>query len=111
MLDLLRWKLGSKDVVGNLKGYGSNVTLPVFTPFGSKHLWWIGYCGNAMYVPPSRQLYDRYFEGKWLDFAQWRASPKEKHVLADFKRIGYHPPRTAPATKPKKKEGGSAPTK
>jgi hypothetical protein len=91
MLDLVRWQIGSADVADHLRGYGANLTLPVMTPYGSKHMWSIGYSGNRVYLPPSRRLFDRYFKGKKLDFAQWRASPPEKHVLADFAKIGYHP--------------------
>lgn len=91
MLDLLRWQLGSADVVEHVRDYGANLTLPVFTPFGSRHMWYIGYAGNNIYLPPSRTLFDRFFQGKKLDFAQWQASPPEKHVLADFNQVGYIP--------------------
>jgi hypothetical protein len=91
MLDLVQWDIGSSDVAEHLKDYGANQTLPAFTPFGSKHMWWIGYDGNAVYLPPSKQLFDRYFPGKKLDFAQWQASPPDKHVLADWNQVGYVP--------------------
>lgn len=99
MLDLVRWDLGSPDVAEHLKNYGSNLTMPVFTLFGSKHMWHIGYDGNAIYFPPTRQLFDRFFAGKKLDFAQWQASAPDKHVLAEFEQVGYKP-RTASSPAP-----------
>jgi len=91
MLDLIQWKLGTKDIISNLHGYGSNITLPVVTPFGSAHMWFLGYTGNSIYMAPSKQLFDRFFKGKKLDFTQWKAGPPETHVLANFAKVGYHP--------------------
>ena len=91
MLDLVRGDWGSPDVAGQLKAYNANPTLPVVTPLGSKHMWWTG--GRNLHFRPSRQLFDRYFKGKKLDFSQWQASPPSKHVPATWERIGYKPPR------------------
>jgi hypothetical protein len=52
-------------------------------------MWWTG--GGNIHFRPSRALFDRFFAGKKLDFSAWGKSPPEKLVLADFKRIGYHP--------------------
>jgi hypothetical protein len=89
MVDLVRWELGSADVVNQVKDYGANSTLPVFSPLGSNHMWWSG-SGN-IHFRTSKALFDKYFTGKKLDFAEWQASPPDKHVPADFKAHGYHP--------------------
>lgn len=87
MLDLVRWDLGSPDVVRNVKGFAGNHTLPVFLPVGSAHMWWFG--GRDIPFKPSRALFDKHFKGKKLDYSQWRAAPASKHVTADFNRIGW----------------------
>jgi hypothetical protein len=89
MLDLVRYELGSADIADHVKGYGANLTLPVFTPLGSEHMWWTG--GQNIHFRPSKPLFDRFFAGKKLDFSAWQESPPEKRVLADFRKIGYHP--------------------
>jgi hypothetical protein len=89
MLDLVRWELGSADIVRHVRGYAGNHTLPVYFPAGSKHMWWSG--GNTVWFRPSKPIFDRWFVGKKLDYSQWRASPPSKHVPATFARIGYHP--------------------
>jgi len=89
MLDVIRWELGSSDVVSHVKNYSGNTTLPVFTPLGSSHMWWSG--GGNLHFRPSRPLFNKFFKGKKLDFAQWGKSPPNKHVLADFAKVGYHP--------------------
>jgi hypothetical protein len=91
MLDLLRWELGSADIVSHVRGFAGNRSLPVFVPLGSRHMWWFG--GDKVWFRPSRAVFDRWFAGKKLDYSEWRASPPEKHVPASFKRIGYHPPK------------------
>ena len=87
MLDLVRWQLGSDDVASHVREYATNLTLPVFTPLGSRHMWWTG--GTNVSFPPSRPLFDKYFKGKKLDFSQWQPSPPEKHVAATWKLIGW----------------------
>jgi len=94
MIDLLRWELGSKDIVTHVRGYVGNRTLPVFYPAGSSHMWWGG--GNSLYFAPSRKLFDKWFTGRKLDFSQWRKSPPAKHVTASFEKIGWRPLRSGP---------------
>jgi len=87
MLDLVRWQLGSRDIATHVREHATNLTLPVFMPFGSRHMWWTG--GHNIAFPPSRQLFDRHFKGRKLDFSQWQPSPPEKHELATWERIGW----------------------
>ena len=87
MLDLVRWQLGAKDIVTHVREYATNLTLPVFTPLGSGHMWWMS--GRNVSFPPSRQLFEKHFKGRKLDFSQWQPSPPEKHVLATWERIGW----------------------
>jgi hypothetical protein len=91
MLDLLRWQLGSRDIVAHTQNFAGNHTLPVYLPWGSPFQRWRG--SNGIFFRPSRQLFDRHFKGRKLDYARWRASPPEKHVPAKFDSIGYKPRR------------------
>jgi hypothetical protein len=109
MLELVRWRLGGPNIVRNVHGYWANNTLPVFFPWGSMHMWWSG--GTAIWFAPSKPLFDRHFTGKKLDYSQWQASPPDKHVPAEFDKIGWKglvrkekaPPKEAPAGEPDKK--------
>ena len=87
MLDLVRWEVGSADIVDHVRDYANNLTLPVFTPRGSRHMWWFG--GTYVTFAPSRALFDRYFVGKKLDFNEWQPAPPEKHVPATWELIGW----------------------
>jgi hypothetical protein len=87
MIDLLRWKLGSANVVNHTRGYAGNLTLPVYLPWGSKHCPWRG--SSGIFFKPSLPLFNRHFKGKKLDYSRWRANPPNKHVPARFDRIGY----------------------
>jgi hypothetical protein len=87
MLDLARWRFSSPVLAGQVRDADTNQTLAAFTPLGSRYMWWLG--GTALSFKPSRQLFDRHFAGKMLDFSEWAASPKEKHVLAKFEQIGF----------------------
>ena len=86
-LELVRWQLGGPNVVRHVNGYWSNTTLPVFFPWGSSHMWWSG--GTTIWFAPSRPLFDKHFVGKKLDYSHWQASPPDKHVLAEFDKIGW----------------------
>ncbi len=92
MLDLVRWELGSQDIVSDVQDYVNNTTLPYFTPNGSRYMWWLG--STNIHFPPSRKLFDKLFEGRKLDPSQWQASPPDKHVPARFEEIGW--PRSRP---------------
>jgi hypothetical protein len=87
MVDLLRWELGSQDIVNHTKGFVGNTTLPVYLPWGSPHCPWRG--SSGIFFRPSRALFDRHFKGKKLDYSRWRKSPDKKLVPARFERIGY----------------------
>ena len=110
MLELVNWRLGGPNVVRHVQGYWANNTLPVYAPRGSMHMWWHG--GDQIWFAPSRQLFDKHFVGKMLDYSQWQASPPDKHVPAEFDRIGWkglvrkekEPPKEkAPDREPDKK--------
>ena len=87
MIDLLRWELGSADVVNHTRGFAGNLTLPVYLPWGSKYCPWRG--SSGIFFKPSLALFNRHFKGKKLDYSRWRATPENKHVPARFGRIGY----------------------
>lgn len=90
MLDLVRWEPGSEDIASHVRDHANNLTLPVFTPLGSRHMWWIG--SRNISFPPSRQLFEKHFAGKMLDLSEWQPSPPEKHVPARFEEVGWRKP-------------------
>ncbi len=92
MLDLVRFDIGSADVVNHVRQYASNHTLPVFFPIGSRYMWWGG--GTEVCFKPSRHFFDKHYAGKMLDFAQWQKSDPSKHKKATWAMIGYQPPPT-----------------
>ena len=49
----------------------------------------------GIYVRPSKNLFDKHFQGKMLDYRVWRGP----HEMADFDKIGWKPRETAPAPK------------
>ena len=72
-------------------------------------MWWGG--GTEVWFAPSKPIFDKWFAGKKLDFAEWQASPESKHVLATFEKIGYHPRKRKagdkdgqPKSEPKRKK-------
>jgi hypothetical protein len=87
MLELARWEIGGPNIVRNVQGYVQNWTLPFFFPAGSPTCWWTG--NDSIYFAPSKPLFDKYFEGKKLDFSAWQAAPPDKHVPARFKEVGW----------------------
>jgi hypothetical protein len=81
LLDLVRWDLTSGDIRSQVAGFQANQTVPVFVPTASAH-WDIPFA-------PSRYFFDKYFEGKKLDYSEWGPSPPEKLVPATWKKIGW----------------------
>ena len=84
MLDLLRWKVGSKNVTDTTYQWVNNPSVPVFMPWGSRWARWVG--SDEIYIPPSRQIFDKHFKGQMLDFSHWAPGPKRPAV---FEEIGY----------------------
>lgn len=91
MIDLLQLKLGSANVVAHTSGFPSNLTVPLFLPWGSRHAAWRG--SSGIFFRPSRPLFDRHFKGKKLDYSRWRATPPDKRVPARFESIGHRKER------------------
>jgi len=99
MLDLVRWELGSKDIVDHVRGFVANHTVPAFLPTGSKYMWWTG--GNEIPFKPSRALFDRHFKGKMLNYNEWAPRPTDRLVPAEFGKIGWQGSnRNTPDTRP-----------
>lgn len=101
MLEVARGDFWGPNIARNVRGYDSNFTLPLFTPLGSPHMWWLG--SQNIWFPPSRQLFDKHFAGKKLDFSPWAASPPEKQVPARWQDVGWQGWKDRPA------ETGAAP--
>jgi len=83
MLDLMRWKVGSKNVTDTTYQWISNPSVPVFLPWGSRYARWIQ--NDEINIQPSRQLFDKHFKGKMINFDRWGPGKK---VPARFEQIG-----------------------
>ncbi|MBM4031293.1 MAG: hypothetical protein FJ291_05845 [Planctomycetes bacterium] len=78
MLELLRGDLAGENVAKHVADYVQNETLPVLMARGSG--------GTRIFFQPSRQLFDRHFKGKMLDYRPWTKDPP---VPAEFEKIGW----------------------
>ena len=98
MLELTQLQFGGRNQVDNVREYGGNETVPVFFPAGSPHMWFFaGGSTERVYFAPSRQLFDKHFAGKKLDYPH---GPTQ--VPAEFEKIGWKPrEKTAPEPAPK----------
>ena len=99
MLEIARWRLAGSNIAAHTQNYPNNPTLPVYIP-RSRSDW---FDGVYFYVTPSRPLFDRYFQGKELDYRPWG---KEPPAPADFNRIGWKKSEGAREKKERDKEPG-----
>lgn len=90
MLDLLRGRFGSLNIVETVKDFQDNPTVPVFLPWGSAHAPWRQ--SDEICFKSSRELFDRHFQGKMLDFDRWQSTGKNIRP-ARFDEVGWTPPR------------------
>jgi len=104
VLDLLRGQVGSSDIVAAVRQFAGNRTVPVFVPAGSAHDYWRG--GDEICFAPSRQLFDKHFAGKKLDYSRWATSSPDKIKPARFQDIGYQPPKRSNTEKPNQPGSG-----
>jgi hypothetical protein len=89
-LELTQLQFGGPNVAANVREFQGNETLPVFVPIGGANGWaWI-HMGPIVFAP-SRQLFDKHFAGKKLDYAVWSVTPPEKQTPAEFDKIGWKP--------------------
>lgn len=90
MLDLLGGKVGSRNVVESVRHFQDNKTVPLLLPFGSAEAWW--HPSDAIFFRPSRELFEKHFKGKQLDFDRWKSSGKNIRA-ARFEEIGHQRPK------------------
>jgi hypothetical protein len=88
MLDLLRGRLGSETICDTVRGFQDNSTVPIFLPWGSAHAPWRQ--SDEICFKPSKELFDRHFQGKMLNFDRWASTGKNLHP-ARWEEIGYQP--------------------
>jgi hypothetical protein len=86
-LALVRLDFGDRNLVEQMRDYATNNTMPVMFPLGSATMWHSG--GKEIGFAPSKALFDKFFTGKKLDHSEWQASSPDKHVDADFSKIGW----------------------
>ncbi|QDU96142.1 hypothetical protein [Lignipirellula cremea] len=87
MLELLRGDLGGPNLVENVEKFVSNVTTPVLLTHGSAHN---KNNRDEIYLPPSKELFEKYFQGKMLTFYYEKGPDKTRP--ATFQEIGYQGP-------------------
>jgi hypothetical protein len=75
MLELLRFQLSGGDLMATIKQHAANYSVPVYHPHGIP----------AIVFRPSRELFDRHFKGKKLDFGKQRGGTR----MANWKEIGF----------------------
>jgi hypothetical protein len=84
MLDMVRWDFRSPDIVRHVRNWVGNRTLPVFLPWGSRHMWYTH--GPNIHFRPSLQLFKKHVEGKTLDFGS-RGGKR----TTTFAEVGWKP--------------------
>ncbi len=78
MLEVLRGDLAGENVAKHVNDYVQNETLPVLMARAHGQ--------TRIFFQPSRQLFDRHFKGKMLDYRPWTKDPP---VPAEFEKIGW----------------------
>ena len=75
VLDLMRVRLDGPNIIEHTKNHPDNPSVPVYYPTGAR----------ATYFAPSRELFDRHFKGKTLQFDERHGGPRP----ANFDEVGY----------------------
>lgn len=88
LLDLLRGRFGSENIADTVKHFQDNHTVPLYLPWGSMHAPWRQ--SDEICFKPSRQLFDKHFAGKMLDFDRWQSTGKNIRP-AKFEEVGWQP--------------------
>jgi hypothetical protein len=92
MLELVRFQMVGGDLTATTKQHAENWTVPVYHPHGVPNITF----------RPSRQLFDRHFKGKKLQFSKKRGGPR----MANYREIGLRDERKDAPKKPKGKAEG-----
>lgn len=87
MLAIAQLDFGNKTLVDQMHNFANNETMPVFLPIGSSYMWW-GACREVCFRP-SKELFDKHFTGKTLNYNEWGEQPTDKHIPAEFDKIGW----------------------
>lgn len=90
MQELLRQKFWDFNFVRTAQAFPNNATVPVVTDAGSPYAGWRGSAGVGVFFKPTKAMFQKYFEGKKLDYNQW-ASDGKNAVPAEFDKIGFDP--------------------
>jgi len=100
ILDVLRGRFGSNNIAEVVKQFQDNNTVPLVFIWGSQHTPWRQ--SDEMTFKPSRELYDKHFASKMLDFDRWQSTGKNIRP-AKFEEVGWTP-KTPAKEKEKEKE-------
>ena len=92
LLDILRGRFGSPIVVETVKEFQDNTTVPIFLPWGAANAPWRQ--GDEICFKSSRELFDKHFQGKLLDFDRWQSTGKNIRPAA-FGEVGWTPQKKA----------------
>jgi hypothetical protein len=88
VLDLLRGRIGSPNIAETVKHFQDNNTLPLILIWGSANAPWRQ--SDEITFKPSKELFDRHFAGKMLDFDRWNSTGKNIRP-AKFEDVGWQP--------------------
>ena len=87
MQEILRQKFWDFNTIRAAQDFANNMTVPVICDGGSPYAHY-GAGGRGICFKPSKQLFQKHFEGKILDLGPWL---KHEKIPADFEKIGYDP--------------------
>lgn len=91
MQELLRQKFWDYNFVRAFQDFPNNMTVPVVSDSGSPYAGWKGSSIVGIFFPPTKAMFQKYFEGKSLDYSEWGPSKPENLVPALFEKIGFDP--------------------
>jgi hypothetical protein len=106
VLDLLRGRFGSPNIAETVKQFQDNNTVPLVLIWGSANAPWRQ--SDEITFKPSKELFERHFAGKTLDFDRWQSTGKNIRP-AKFDEVGWQPKAAVKDSKPPVKEKGPQP--
>lgn len=98
VLDMLRGRLGSANIAEAVKQFQDNHTVPLLLIWGSANAPWRQ--SDEICFKSSRELFDRHFAGKMLDFDRWQSTGKNIRP-ARFDEVGWQPKPSPNGKEPK----------
>lgn len=105
MQEVLRQKFWDFNFINSAQGFANNLTVPVVSDDGSPYYNYRGAGGVGIFFKPSKVMFQKYFEGKKLDYNPWQGTKPEDLVEAKFENIGFDPDKDTMKTQSKPASG------